>query len=119
MAQKVLIVDDDPTLTYLLGTFLTENGYDVVTAADGEEGLQKLAAEHPDLILLDVVMPKVNGYAFLFEMRKREIGSNVAVIVMTCKVDMKDIFQAEGVLEYLEKPFNNKELLDKIRQYLP
>jgi len=118
MPKKILIIDDDLTLTRLLTVFLRENGYYIAVASDGEEGLGKLVAECPDLILLDVVMPRVNGYAFLFEMRKREIGVNVPVIVLTCKADMADIFQAEGVAEYIIKPFKNKDLLDKVRKYI-
>ncbi len=118
MGKKVLIADDDPTLTRLLGSYLGEHGFDVVVANDGDEALQKLEVEHPDLIILDVVMPKVNGYAFLFAMRKIEGVVKTPIIVLTCKPELVDIFMAEGVQEYVIKPFPHQELLDKIRKYI-
>ena len=83
-----------------------------------EEALKKLELESPDLILLDVVMPKVNGYAFLFEMKKIDQKGQTPVIVLTCKDEMKDLFKVEGVKEYIVKPFVNQDLLKMIRKYI-
>ncbi len=116
--KKILIVDDDPTFMLLLSRYLTENGYQVLSSSDGEEALKKLEVEHPDLILLDVVMPKVNGYDFLFQMRKIEGVLSIPIIVLTCKTELVDIFKVEGVREYLIKPFPQKELLEKIRKHI-
>ncbi|MBF0569369.1 MAG: response regulator transcription factor [Candidatus Omnitrophica bacterium] len=118
MAKKILIADDDKTLAKLMGSFLEENGYQVVLAYDGEEALKKVQYEMPDLILLDVVMPKINGYSFLFEVRKLEQGAGTPIIVLTSKEDMGDIFKVEGVKEYLVKPFHNRELLEKIKKHI-
>ena len=118
MAKKILIADDDKTLTKMLSSFLTEQGYKVTVAHDGEEALRKIELEMQDLILLDVVMPKVNGYAFLFDMKKLEQGSKTPIIVLTCKDEMKDLFKVEGVKEYIVKPFVNKDLLEVIRKYI-
>ncbi len=118
MAKKIFIVDDDKTLTKLLQTYLQEHGYDIVVSNDGEEALAKLEHERPDLLVLDVVMPKMNGYTFLFEMRKFEFGVTIPVIVLTCKEEMADIFKVEGVKEYLIKPFPSKDLLERIKKYI-
>ena len=118
MGKKVFIVDDDKTLTKILQSFLHEHGYEVIVSHDGEEALAKLEHDRPDLLVLDVMMPKMNGYSFLFEMRKFEFGVAIPVIVLTCKEDMADIFKVEGVKEYLIKPFPNKDLLDKIKKYI-
>ena len=118
MPKKILIADDDKTLTKMLGSFLGEKGYQVIVTHDGEEALKKLELESPDLILLDVVMPKVNGYAFLFEMKKIDQKGQTPVIVLTCKDEMKDLFKVEGVKEYIVKPFVNQDLLKMIRKYI-
>lgn len=118
MAKKILIADDDPTLTRLISIYLGEQGYDTVVAHDGESALRKLEVERPDLIILDVVMPKVNGYAFLFEMRKIEGVARTPVIVLTGKAGMLDVFKAEGVVEYMVKPVQQKELLEQVRKYI-
>ncbi|MEI6438098.1 MAG: response regulator transcription factor [Candidatus Omnitrophota bacterium] len=118
MRKKILIADDDPTLTRLLGSYLGENGYDTVVAHDGDEALRKLEQELPDLIILDVVMPKVNGYAFLFAMRQIEGARTTPIIVLTCKPELAEIFLAEGVQEYVIKPFPHQELLLKVRKYI-
>lgn len=118
MGRKILIADDDPTLTRMLSGYLGENGYNVVVARDGDEALQKVESEHPDLIVLDVVMPRVNGYAFLFAMRKIEGVVKTPVIIITCKPELAEIFMAEGVKEYMIKPFTSQELLEKVRKYI-
>lgn len=113
-----MIVDDDPTTTRLLASFLTDNGFSVIVSHDGQDALIKLEHERPDLIILDVVMPDVNGYSFLFLMRKINGLVPPPVIVLTQKADMADIFLAEGVREYLVKPYPNRELLDRIKKYI-
>lgn len=118
MAKKIFIVDDDRMLTKIVQSCLQEHGYEVSVSHDGEEALAKIGHERPDLLLLDVVMPKMNGYTFLFEMRKLEHGAAVPVIVLTCKEEMADIFKVEGVKEYLIKPFPNQDLLEKIKKYV-
>jgi DNA-binding response OmpR family regulator len=115
---QILVVDDDKTLTRLIRASLEDSGYDVVVAHDGDAALGKLQQEHPDLIILDVVMPRLNGYSFLFEMRKVDVGAQTPVIVLTCKEDMEDIFKVEGVREYLIKPFPQKTLVEMVRKHL-
>ena len=118
MKKKILIVDDDLTLTRLLSGYLGEQGFDVVVAQDGDDALRKVEFERPDLIVLDVVMPKLNGYSFLFAMRKIEGVLQTPIIVLTSKPELAEIFLAEGVQEYIVKPFSQQELLLKIRKHL-
>ena len=118
MPKTILIVDDDTTLVRVLGQTLENEGYRPVLAYDGAEALKKVQDEHPDLIILDVQMPRVHGYAFLFELRKIDGGRDIPILVLTSNQDMKDIFTAEGVKEYLIKPCSPKIVLAKIKQYV-
>ena len=118
MAKTILIADDDMTLLHGLAQTLEKEGYRPVLARDGAEALQKVQQEHPDLIILDIQMPRVHGYAFLFELRKIDGGQNIPVMVLTSNKDMKDIFTAEGVKEYLVKPCSPQIVLAKIKQHL-
>ncbi len=83
MPKKVLVVDDDPNTVRFLSVALEENGYEAVGAADGKEGFEKAVAEKPDLILLDVMMPKRTGFTMLKQMKKTEGMENVPVIMLT------------------------------------
>lgn len=118
MKKTILIADDDMTLLHVLGQTLEKEGYRTVLARDGAEALKKVQEDHPDLIILDIQMPRVHGYAFLFELRKIEGGQDIPVLVLTSNKDMKDIFAAEGVKEYLIKPCSPQTVLAKVKQYL-
>lgn len=118
MGKTILIADDDMTLLHALGQALEKEGYHPVLARDGAEALKKVQEEHPDLIILDIQMPKVHGYAFLFELRKIEGGQSIPVLVLTSNKDMADIFAAEGVKEYIVKPCAPQAVLAKVRKYL-
>ncbi len=117
MAKKILVIDDDPTLSKLVQPFLQAHGYDVAVCFDGEEGIAHLTKEKPDLIILDVQMPKMNGYTFIFEMKKIAHAKNVPIIVLTAKEGMAEIFKVEGVKEYLTKPFQTEKLLEHVKKY--
>ena len=116
--KKILVIDDDPTLLKMLQPFLESHGFAVTAAVDGEEGLAKLKAEEPDLIILDVQMPRMNGYAFISEMKKLGGAKNIPIIVLTAKEGMVEIFKAEGVKEYITKPFKSEVLLSNINKYV-
>ena len=83
MAKKVLVVDDDPTVVTYLQTLLEDNGYDVVTAKNGEEGLNKATQEHFDLMTLDLLMPEKSGIKMFRELRKNEKLKSMPVVVVT------------------------------------
>ena len=117
MAKKILVIDDDPTLIKVVQPFLEAHGFAVTVAVDGEQGIEHIKAEKPDLIVLDVHMPKMNGYTFIFEMKKLTGAKTIPIIVLTAKEGMAEIFKVEGVKEYITKPFQPEQLLSNINKY--
>ena len=118
MAKKILLIDDDPTLIKLVQPFLESHGFAVTAANDGEEGIEQLKSIRPDLIILDVQMPRMNGYTFIFEMKKLTGSKSIPIIVLTAKEGMAEIFKIEGVKEYVTKPFKPDALLSHINKHL-
>ncbi len=112
--EKILVVDDEASIRRILETRLSMIGYDVVTAADGEEALDTFRNSDPDLVVLDVMMPKLDGYGVCQELRK---ASDVPVIMLTALGDVADrITGLElGADDYVVKPFSPKELEARIR----
>jgi len=117
MPKKILIVDDDPTNLALVRFLLKSNEYEPVVAADGEEGLEKFKVERPDLIVLDIEMPKKDGYTFLTELKRIQTKS-IPVIMLTSKEQFQDIFKMEGVSDYIVKPLDAEKFLKKIKDLL-
>lgn len=118
MAKRILVIDDEPDVVKMLRARLESNGYNVVSASDGEEGLGKVGSEKPDLIILDIRMPRMDGYTFLRELKSKQEGNILPVIVLSAKGEMKDLFAVEGIRDYLVKPYRPEELLEKIRKHL-
>jgi DNA-binding response OmpR family regulator len=116
--SKILIIDDDPTLLKVVQPFLESHGYKISLALDGQEGIEMVQKEHPDLIILDVQMPKMNGYTFVFELKKISEGKVTPIIVLTAKEGMAEIFKVEGVKEYITKPFKPEVLLNAIKKHV-
>ena len=116
--KKILIVDDEINFVKMVQVRLEANGYDVEVAFDGEEGLEKAAEVNPDLILLDIMMPKKDGYTFLLELKKNDEMKGIPVIALTAKPGMKDMFELEGAKDYITKPFESDQLLAKIRDLI-
>lgn len=115
MARKVLVIDDDQMFCRLVSQVLTHQGFEVLTASDGQEGLRLLYAEKPDLVLLDVVMPKMDGWQTC--QRIREV-SDVPIIMLTGKQKgEEDVVRGldYGADEYLFKPVGNRELVARVR----
>ncbi|MCI8424661.1 MAG: response regulator transcription factor, partial [Adlercreutzia sp.] len=113
-----MLIDDDPSLQLALRHLITEAGYEFSCAGDGRKGLALIEAEHPDLVLLDVMMPGMNGYDVCTALRER--GQRVPVIFLSAKGDIVDKsigFKAGGD-DYLVKPFDNSELLLRIEAHL-
>lgn len=117
MKKKVLVIDDDPNIVELIKNRLSVNGYQVVTAYDGEQGLEQVESEKPNLVIVDVLMPKMDGYTFVRTLRKSEETRDLPVIVVTAKDKMRDLFELEGIRDYLIKPYQSEELLMKVAQY--
>lgn len=120
MSKKILIVEDEKDLADMLKFRLENNGYRVVIANDGENGLDKARSEKPDLILLDVMMPKMDGYEVLESLKKTEILKSIPVIMLTVKDRTEDIQRATraGAIDYTIKPFHGPTLLDKIKRVI-
>ena len=118
MAKKILVVDDDQTNVKIVQSRLEATGYQVVVALDGDEGLLKAKLEKPDLIILDIQMPRMNGYTFINELKKIQTLKSTPVIVLTAHETMQPIFSLKGVKGYLVKPLNINILLEKMTQVL-
>ena len=118
MTKKILLVDDEPHIVKMLKTRLESEHYDVVTAPDGIPGLAKVESEKPDLILLDIKMPQMDGYTFVKSLQRSEEGKDVPVIMLTAHEQMEELFAMEGVTDYVVKPFKGEELLAKVKKIL-
>ena len=114
--KKILVVDDSPTERHVLVDLLTKNGYQVITAESGEEGVEKAKKELPDLVLMDVVMPGLNGYQATRTLTREESTKHSPIIVCTSKGQDTDKIWGlrQGAQDYLVKPVNGEELLSKI-----
>jgi len=117
MPQTVLIVDDEKRLVSLVESYLTQEGYRVATAYNGKEALTIAEKEKPDLIILDIMMPEMNGYDF---MRLHRIQHDTPIIMLTAKVedDDKVIGLELGADDYVVKPFKPRELMARVRNVL-
>src|SRR3972149_1661147 len=117
---KILVVDDDLDTVKLVGTTFEKQGYVILAARDGVEALQKVAQHHPDLILLDVMMPKMAGFEVIRRLRADPATSAIPVIMFTAKaqVDDKVAGLEAGADEYLTKPTHPAELVARVRSVL-
>ena len=117
---KILTVDDEPHIIRLMQINLEKAGYTVVTAADGREGLSKVAAERPDLVVMDVMMPYMDGFEALSQLRRNPSTRDLPVIMLTAKAMDSDVAAGyrTGADCYLTKPFNPRELLAFVKRIL-
>ncbi len=118
MAKKILVIDDDQLNVKLVKARLESAQYEVITAFDGDEGLVKVQKDKPDLIILDVEMPKMNGYTFLLELKKLGDLSKTPVVVLTAHGENEPIFTLKGARGYLIKPINFDILFGKLTSLL-
>jgi twitching motility two-component system response regulator PilH len=114
--KKILIVDDSPTERHYLSEILLRGGFDVVTSDSGEDALQKARALHPDLILMDVVMPGMNGFQATRAITRDEATKNIPVLICTTKSQETDRIWGlrQGARDYMVKPVQSDVLLKKI-----
>lgn len=118
--KRILVVDDEIYIVHILEFSLTMEGYTVLTASDGEEALRMIEQEDPDLVVLDIMMPKLDGYEVCRRVRQSEQSSNLPVILLSAKgrpVD-REAGLAAGADDYIAKPFSPRKLLEKIRELL-
>lgn len=120
MPQRILAVDDEANVRRIVQVILTRAGYQVTLAGDGVEGLGKVKDEQPDLVVLDVMMPHMDGFEMLRRMKADPETSAVKVVMLTARAQDADIFEGErmGADLYLTKPFNPNDLLQAVNQLL-
>jgi DNA-binding response OmpR family regulator len=116
MKKKILVVDDEEDILHFLEMVLKEKGYEVVTASGGHEALTRAQIESPDLVLLDVMMPQMDGWEVLKLLRVDDGTAHIPVAMLSARTEAKDRVQGlqEGAIDYICKPFSLQELLGKI-----
>lgn len=122
--KKIIVIDDDPDLVTFMTVFLGDNGYETLSASDGEEGIAKIRSERPDLILLDISMPTKSGVKCYREVREDPELKSIPVIMVTgVAEDFKGFISTRRQVPppdgYLSKPVEKQELLDTIAKLLP
>jgi len=115
---KILVCDDERHIVRLIQVNLERQGWEVVTAYDGKEGLEKVKSEKPGLMVLDVMMPYMDGFEVLKSIRKEPETEKLPVIMLTAKAQDKDVFEGYhyGADMYLTKPFNPRELVTFVKR---
>ena len=117
---RILIVDDSPTEVHVLKTMLQKNGFDTLEATSGEEGIEKARTERPDLILMDIVMPGLNGFQATRQLTRDPDTASIPVIIVTTKDQETDRIWGlrQGAKDYITKPVEEKDLVAKIKAVL-
>ncbi len=117
---KILVVDDEINITQILQFSIGAEGYEVITAQNGEEAIDKARREQPDLIILDIMMPRIDGYEACRILKANPMTKNIPVVLLTAKgrdID-KRLGQEVGAIDYIVKPFSPNKLIDKIHKLL-
>lgn len=119
--KKILIIDDEEDLVVLLSAELESAGYDIISALDGEEGYVQYLQEKPDLIILDIRMPKLNGFAVCKKIRRENQDTKTPILMLTAVQEDADrlIGRVAGAERYITKPFSMEKLLEEIEWLLP
>jgi PleD family two-component response regulator len=117
--KKILLVDDAETVL-MMERMILNKSYDLMVAKNGEEAVAKAAQELPDLILMDVVMPKMNGFQACQQIRQRESTSGIPIIMVTTRSEAENMEKGfeHGCNDYVTKPMNSLELLSKVKNYI-
>ena len=118
--EKILLVDDSRTSLFMEQMVLRNGPYDFITAQDGQEGVDKAESERPDLILMDVIMPRMGGFEAVRELRAREGTREIPVIMVTTRGEGDNVENGfeSGCTDYLTKPIDPAALLAKVRDHL-
>ena len=116
--KRILICDDDPAILRVLEVNLEVEGYETLLAHHGEEALEVALAEHPDLIILDIMMPRLDGYQTCQKLKAQSSTEQIPVVFLSAKAQQSDIEKGKsfGVSEYLTKPFDRNDLLDVVER---
>ncbi len=118
--SKILIVDDDPNILLSLDYLMRKNGFHVFVARNGAEALELIETEIPELVLLDIMMPDVDGYEICKEVQSKEWSKHIKIIFLSAKSKEADIQKGIelGAVAYITKPFSSKQLLVEVQQHL-
>lgn len=117
--KKILIIDDDIEMVKMITKRLVADNYEVVSSCNGIEGLEKARGENPDLIILDIRMPQMDGHTMLRNLKHFKAKTrNIPVIILTAYEGLKDLFDLEGANDYILKPFDDQDLLLRISRAL-
>ena len=118
LKASILVIDDDGDYTKMLGLQLESKGYEVVVSNDGEEGFKKALTEKPNLILLDIKMPAMDGFTFVRRLKTNETVKKIPVVILTGYEGMRDLFRFEGIAGYFVKGSDKAILLKSIADIL-
>lgn len=119
MSKKILIIDDEPQLVKAIEVRLKANGYEVITAYDGQAGVEKAKGAKPDLILLDIIMPRMDGYEVSKKLKSDADTKDIPIVIFTAsqQKDLEKKCREMGVAEFIMKPFETQDLLDKVNKF--
>ena len=119
--RKILIVDDEEFILNLLRNGLTENGFDVITAPDGFEGILSVEDHKPDMVISDIMMPRLSGLDFLKALKNNKETRNLPVILISARDEVEIVQKglSMGAVDYITKPFKINEIVGKLRHHLP
>ncbi len=114
--KKILVIDDDEDILNLIKIILSNKNYEMLTATTGEEGIRMAIQQKPNLILLDIMMPVIDGWEILKMLHTDENTRKIPIAMLTCKTDVKNklIGLQEGAIDYITKPFSPEELISRV-----
>lgn len=117
--KKILVIEDDSRIRKIIDFHLQKSGYNVRSAENGKIGLELFEADKPDMILLDIMMPVMNGNEFCRELLSKYPDNGTPIIILSAKNDVDQIFESysNGVIEYLNKPFKVESLLEVMKNF--
>jgi two-component system, OmpR family, alkaline phosphatase synthesis response regulator PhoP len=120
MAHKILVVDDEPPIVRLMEFILAREGHEMIVAVNGEEALACVTEHNPDLVLLDIMMPRIDGYEVARTLRADPRYCEIPIIMLSAKAQDEDVRRGVevGVNEYITKPFNPQDLVRAVNKYL-
>ena len=116
--KKILVIDDEEQLALAVKIRLQSKGHQVLSAGNGRQALEVMSQDRPDLVLLDVLMPIMDGYSCLREINQRFGRGKMPVIILTARDQLKELFDLEGIEDYIIKPFDHEDLLVRIERVL-
>lgn len=118
--KRILVIEDEPHISNLVKVILQKNGYEVLQAFVGREGLQSAKKEKPDLIVLDVMMPNMDGFEVARRLSQMKETKSIPIIMLSSAAQYKDMVKGTvcGAMDYITKPFDNQELISKVEEYI-